>query len=100
MAGATHPGTPTTPSYYSNPPGPPPIIYKATCETAVGFGLMAFSDSTALVNRIRRAIAAGRTVKVDVENTRITRVSPNGAMHVIAVVPGPDGRPVICYQSF
>ena len=84
----------------SIPPGPPPITYQATCETAAGFGLMAFSDNTALVNRIRAALAAGRTVRADVEGNRITGLSSNGAMRVIAVVAGPGGSMVICYQSF
>lgn len=81
-------------------PSNPPLVLTATCETPSGYGLMAFSDNTALLNHIRARLAAGQTVMVDVEGTEVTRVSASGEMTAIAVVEGPGGRPVVCYQSF
>ena len=93
------PTTPTTPVAPSAPNTPPPVL-TATCETAGGYGLMAFLDDPALLVNIRAVLAQGGTVMADVDGTQVTRISSAGRMHVIAVVDGPGGRPVICYQSF
>lgn len=95
------PGCYGTPLILPSDPDTPPPVLIATCETAGGFGLIAFlDDDTALVDRIRALLAGGESVMADVDGTRVTRVSASGAMHVIAVAEGPGGRPVICYQTF
>lgn len=92
-----YPGIYVPPSI--EPDSPPPVL-PATCETAGGFGLIAFIDDPALLVSVRAVLAQGGTVMADVDGTQVTRVSRAGRMRVIAVVDGPGGRPVICYQSF
>ncbi|TYB83553.1 hypothetical protein [Maritimibacter fusiformis] len=81
-------------------PNDTPLDLTATCETEGGFGLMAFPESARLANLIRTRLNAGEAVMADVEGTSVTGVSPDGQMRVIAVVDGPGGRPVVCYQTF
>jgi hypothetical protein len=85
---------------YEDGPSNPSLALTATCETAAGFGLMAFSDNAALLANIRARLAAGQTVIINVEGTDVVGISPSGGVRAIGVVAMPNGQNVVCYRTF
>lgn len=76
------------------------VSAKATCELDNGFGLMAFTTDTDLLEEIQARLDAGDTVAIQVDGTDVIGLMPGGNWHVLGIVTGPGGQPVVCYQTF